>query len=300
MAISRAMARLLLSEHRVRPFHGSVLQLGRQTVLFSHRELRSWAIQGGVEVATVNGANQRTNLNGERPKSNTMGDEEFFRILGFDEVCSCDVSSYENANLILDLNVPIPTDLHNRFDLVYDGGTMEHVFNVPAVLANIHAMLKVGGRVIHVAPTSNMVDHGFYCFSPGFFADYYKANGYGLQTLYLFECTSWTGNWEVYDCLAAGINNRLGRVCTSKMSGVFCVAEKGPDSVAQITPSQGHFSRLWSDAPTNPNEDGTDRLKGAIKARYPNLAELFYRARALAWKTVPGRRSAMPPFLGRF
>lgn len=300
MAISRPMARLLLSEHRARRFHGSVLQLGRQAVLFSERELRSWAIQGGVKVSTANDTNQRTNLNGEKPKNNSMSDEEFFRFLGFDTVFSCDVSTYENASMILDLNDPVPSELHNRFDLIYDGGTMEHIFNVPRVLANIQTMLRVGGRVIHVAPTSNMVEHGFYCFSPAFFSDYYKANGYQLQTLYLFECTSWTGNWEVYDCLAGGFNNRLGRVCTSKMSGAFCVAEKKLDSVAQIFPSQGHFSRLWSDAPTNQNETGTDGLKGAIKARYPNLAELFYRARALAWKTVPGRRSAMPPFLGRF
>jgi hypothetical protein len=300
MAISRPMARLLLSEQRARPFQGSVLQLGRQAVLFSERELSSWASHEGVKVATANGASRRTDLNGERPKNKPMSDEEFFRFLGFDGVFSCDVSTYENPSMILDLNVPVPSDLHNRFDVIYDGGTMEHVFNVPAVLANIHVMLKRGGRVVHVSPASNMVDHGFYCFSPTFFADYYKANQYQLLTLNLFECASWTGHWKLYDCLAGGIDNRLGRVCTSKMSGVFCVAEKKLESKVQIFPSQGHFSRLWSDLRTNRTENGRGGLKTAIRTGYPGLAELFYRARALAWKTVLGRRSAMPPFLGRF
>jgi hypothetical protein len=286
MAISRPMAKLLLSESKVRPFHGSVLQLGRQAVLFSERELVAWT---GHEAGKPETAG----------KNSPLTDEEFFDFLGFDQVFSCDVSAYEKASMILDLNVPVPQDLHNRFDVIYDGGTMEHVFNVPAVLANIHAMLKTGGRVIHVSPTSNMVDHGFYSFSPIFFADYYKANHYELQTLHLFECASWTGSWEIYDCLARGLDNRLGRVCTSKMSGVFCVAEKKQESTAQVFPSQGHFSKLWTGPSTNLDEIRMGGLKEAIKAGFPQLAELFYRVRAFAWKTPPRRRSAMPPFLGR-
>jgi hypothetical protein len=286
MAISRPMAKLLLSEGKVRPFHGSVLQLGRQTVLISEKELVAWA---GHELAKPETAK----------KDGLLSDEEFFRSLGFDEVLSCDASPYEKASMILDLNVPVPRDLYNRFDVIYDGGTMEHVFNVPAVLANIDAMLKIGGRVIHISPASNMVDHGFYCFSPVFFADYYKANQYELEALTLFECASWTGRWELYDCLARGVDNRLGRVCTSKMAGVFCVAEKKLESRSQVFPSQGHFSRLWANPSTGLVEPRMGGLKEAVKSGFPRLAELFYRVRAFSWKTLPGRRSALPPFLGR-
>jgi len=280
------MAKLFLSERKVRPFHGSLLQLGRQAVLVSERELVAWT---GHEAGKPETAS----------KNSPLTDEEFFGFLGFDQVFSCDVSAYEKASMILDLNAPVPRHLHNRFDVIYDGGTMEHVFNVPAVLANIDAMLKIGGRVIHMSPASNMVDHGFYCFSPAFFADYYRANQYDLHTLYLFECASWTGSWELYDCLARGLDNRLGRVCTSKMSGVFCVAEKKQESTAQVFPSQGHFSKLWTGTSTNLDEIRMGGLKEAIKAGFPQLAELFYRVRAFAWKTPPRRRSAMPPFLGR-
>jgi hypothetical protein len=297
MAITRPMAKLLLAEQGIRQFQGSVLQLGRQTVLFSEGELNSWSDQGQATLRTANGAGKQTGSKGSG--SREMSDEEFFRFLGFSDVSSCDVSTYENARLILDLNAPVPADLHDRFDLIYDGGTMEHIFNVPVVLANINAMLKTGGRVIHVSPTSNMVDHGFYCFSPTFFADYYKANHYQLLTLNLFECASWTGHWKLYDCLAGGIDNRLGRVSTSKMSGVFCVAEKTVESRDQIFPSQGHFSRLWTGPCTRPTESATSGLRTLIRAGYPGLAELFYRARAFAWKTLPGRRPAMPPSRGR-
>jgi hypothetical protein len=163
MAIDRGTARLLLSEHANRPFGGSILQLGRQAILFNEKQLRTWSLQAGSNVkwldepAPVNGG--KDNVPGEN-----LNDTDFFRLLGFDEVASCDLSSYESATFRVDLNLPVGPELHDRFDVIFDGGTMEHVFNVPTVLANIHAMLKVGGRVIHVAPSSNMIITDFIAF----------------------------------------------------------------------------------------------------------------------------------------
>lgn len=229
-----------------------------------------------------------------------MSDVDFFRFLGFDEVASCDVSSYEKATLILDLNTPVPTELHGRFDMIFDGGTMEHIFSVSQVLANIHSMLKTGGRVIHIAPTSNMVNHGFYSFSPTFFSDYYTVNKYRLLTLYLFECFSWVGEWTAYDCLVGNINNRLGRLSTSRMAGTYCVAEKVHDSSSGIVPAQGHFVQLWR-APTDGcTSNGPKPFREMVKARYPKFAEFLLRLRALSWRTIPGRGGVLPPVAGRF
>jgi SAM-dependent methyltransferase len=318
MAIDRGTARLLLSEHAKRPFRGSILELGRQTILLNESQLRAWAKQAGANLRFDLGKAQAHDQSQPELVNGQFDDNRFFHSLGFDQVTSCDVSPYENATLIADLNQPVPREWHDQFDVIFNGGTMEHVFNAPLVLANIHAMLKVGGRAIHIAPSSNMLDHGFYSFSPTFFADYYLANRYQLLKLNLFQCTSWTGNWDIYDCLAGGIDHRLGRVCTSKMSGLFCVAEKTPDSVDQILPSQGCFSKLSAYPHADRSEKETDgsndgmrvrhpnlaelfyRIRALAWSRYPNLAELFYQIRALAWRTIPGRRSAMPPFLGRF
>ena len=42
MGIPRGSARLLLDEHRQRPFSGTVLQIGRSSVYFTRRELETW------------------------------------------------------------------------------------------------------------------------------------------------------------------------------------------------------------------------------------------------------------------
>lgn len=63
-----------------------------------------------------------------------------------------DISAYENADIIFDLNNPnLTNELKNRFDYILDGGTTEHVFDYPQALRNIVKMLKVGGKVFHMS-----------------------------------------------------------------------------------------------------------------------------------------------------
>src|SRR4051794_11747405 len=48
--------------------------------------------------------------------------------LHFDNVESLDLSDFEGATHIFDLNTQgVPTVLRERFDVVYNGGTIEHV-----------------------------------------------------------------------------------------------------------------------------------------------------------------------------
>jgi SAM-dependent methyltransferase len=299
MAIDRGTARLLLSELAKRPFRGSILQLGRQTILFDERQLRAWAEHSGTRLESGVEDAERKELKSRTGPACELTDSEFFRLLGFDEVASCDVSAYEGATLVVDLNQPIPPELHDRFDVVFNCGTMEHVFDVPTVLSNIHSLLKVGGRAIHIAPTSNMVDHGFYCFSPTFFGDYYRVNRYLVRSLYLFECVSWTGKWTVYDCLAGSLDNRLGRIANAKMAGLFCVAEKIALSTSDVIPAQSHFSRLWEHASSS-NPSGVGRLKRTISGDYPDLANMIFWIRSLAWRICAIRRAALPPLVGKY
>jgi len=290
MAISRGMSRLLFAENISRPFQGSILQLGRQAISFGRKDLHKWSGSSGAFPGTGSDGKASGDV-----RDDAIDDDDFFRFLGFQEVFSCDASSYESPTFLLDLNLNVPEELHGRFDVVLDGGTMEHIFNVPAVLANIHAMLKVGGRAIHITPSSNMVDHGFYSFSPTLFRDYYSANGYQLLTVSLFECVSWSGDFAVFDCLSGKIDNRLGRIANAKMAGVFCVVEKTAGASSHVIPAQSHFSSLWQDSEPNKSGNAPSPMVNAIKSNVPWLAEFLYWTRALAWRTPFVRRAAMPP-----
>ena len=109
-------------------------------------------------------------------------------MLGADSIDTMDYSSYERATIVHDLNKPVPLELHNAFDYIFDGGTTEHIYDVKMVNDNIKNMLKEGGTYICVTTCNNFVGHGFYQFSPEFFRSVYSAEaGYKVHSINLIE-----------------------------------------------------------------------------------------------------------------
>ena len=147
MGIPRGTARLLLDEARARPFGGSLLELGRMAVYATRAELERWAREQSSPLAPV--ADPALSHQPELAAAGCVDDRTFFRLLGCEHVESADVSDWEGADHVFDLNLPVPAELAGRFDTVFEAGTLQHIFDLPQVFANLHALLKEGGRVIH-------------------------------------------------------------------------------------------------------------------------------------------------------
>lgn len=133
-------------------------------------------------------------------ETDTQYAEPLFRSLGAKRVFSLDASDFEGAQVVHDLNEPVGPDLKERFDVVYDGGTLEHVFNFPVALKNCMEMVKAGGRVFVHTGTNNWCGHGFYQFSPELF---YRAlspeNGFEVERMVVHAVGPY-GRWhEVVD-----------------------------------------------------------------------------------------------------
>lgn len=94
-----------------------------------------------------------------------------------------DIVASRGFEIVLDLNQPAPPELVGRYDIVYDGGTMEHCFNVGQVMRNIGSFARVGGFIIHVNPL-NYYNHGFFNFNPTFYHDWYTQSGNAVVTPY--------------------------------------------------------------------------------------------------------------------
>ena len=109
---------------------------------------------------------------------------KLFQVIGIEEIHAVDYSDYEGADIIFDLNKEdVSNEYRNKFDLVIDGGTLEHVFNIRVAMQNMDALVKTGGYIYHMLPLAGWVDHGFYSFSPTFFLDYYSKNNWFIKTL---------------------------------------------------------------------------------------------------------------------
>jgi hypothetical protein len=108
--------------------------------------------------------------------------------LGATSITILDASSYEGADTIHDMNTPVPEAWHSQYDVVIDGGSLEHIFNVPTAFANLANMLKVGGTIFVNTPANNLMGHGFYQFSPELmFRVFSPANGFAIENVLLYE-----------------------------------------------------------------------------------------------------------------
>lgn len=234
MAIDAGDLFLLIEEAKARPFTGAILTFGRQDVTVGGPALTALALRQGFAVRDAVSAGPAR-----------LTDVALFRALGFSDVHSLDVNGYEGASVLHDLNSPdVPASAAGRYDVVFDRGTSEHVFHTPNMFSAAGRLARVGGRVMHLSPSTNHMDHGFYMFAPRLFHAFYAANGFEIERLALvrYPWLDRRPRIEVYafdpsaPCTAPG-----GRLDDAGYQ-VFCVARKRADSTVDRVPR-------WRDGP---------------------------------------------------
>jgi len=234
---------LLLMEHLRAPFEGPVLSYGKQAM--------NVGFDGTLKMfASLGIAPHPDGLADPPPPDEYIDFARLFRLLGLGALQTLDVSAYEGAEIIADLNLPVPAELMTRFGLIVDGGTMEHVFDTRQGMKNTADMLRPGGRAVHLSPMNNYVNHGFAQLSPALYHDYYVENGFDdvrgiviVQPRAEILSTDW--NFVEYDHAAMGGEN-----------AIFCSAE---------TQLAVYFSARKTAASTSghiPRRPGGDRAPG--------------------------------------
>lgn len=166
---------------------------GKPKTLGIARMLMNWNIDDLTRHLHNNhiGFNQATAeiLRGKGP---IYTSKDFFELLGFDDYQDVDIDPSSGCSIIHDLNQPLPPQYENCFDFVIENGTIEHIFDIKAVVGNIAKSVKTGGTICHISPL-DALNHGFYNFSVNFFNDFYKANGFEERQFYLLRNAA---DWE--------------------------------------------------------------------------------------------------------
>lgn len=221
----------------------SLLTIGKQGITFSVDELKSWAKQTSFAL-------DNSHLAASIAEKRQLTDTEFFKSIGFPSVDSMDVSEYEGASVICNLNNDIPSELYNRFDVVFDGGSTEHMFNVPKVFENYNKMLKIGGLIIHSLPSTGCLDHGFYMFSPTLFYDYYSQNKWKIEDFFMIKIPhEHYSSWSIYKYDEPGPS--LEAIDFPGRWGIFFIARKQEESTYGYNIEQHLFKKLWENNPIN-------------------------------------------------
>ncbi len=203
-------------------------------------------------------------------RGNTYFADTLFRDCGWGSVVdTIDISSYEGANLVHDLNVPL--HLERRYDLIIDGGSLEHIYNVPIALDNLSSLLKVGGKVIHFSPANNQMGHGFYQFSPELFASYYSSiNGFSNTKIFLYDPRKRN---KLFGVKIQHLSSRVEIMKSGRLQ-IWCEATKVQDRLVKEI-QQTDYLAQWNEfavAGVNPRKSV---LKGKIAGKIVRMIKKY-------------------------
>jgi hypothetical protein len=90
------------------------------------------------------------------------------------------------GSVVMDLNFDgVPEDHKNKYGLVTNHGTSEHLINQLNLFKVMHDFTKIDGVLLHAVPFMGYVDHGFFSYHPNFFEALARYNSYEMIGMWI-------------------------------------------------------------------------------------------------------------------
>ncbi len=250
---------------------GDVLMIGRQQLMVYPEKIKQLLLAAGISTDFFS-------------SKLTGFSEPLFMALGARSVRSLDVSPFEGAEVLHDLNKPITNELKEKFDLVYDGGALEHVFNFPTALQNCMEMLRPGGRLFLDTITNNWCGHGFYQFSPElFYSALSEENGFVVEQMVAHAVGPYNRWLEVSN--PREIRSRIELITWYPVNLKVRAKRTKVMPIFASPPHQSDYLPRWTEQSEPPPRD--QELPGLYVRSRPGLAKVLPRIAGLlsAFKT---------------
>lgn len=178
MGLIYSRLKLLLDAKNSGANFTTTAMIGRQKISLSKTENEKLVIDYDLNI-------EKDNFNFNR---RDYADSIIKNYLNIKELKIFDYSKYEGADVIVDLNYPVQNNLHNNFDALIDGGSIEHIFNFPIAIKNYMNLVKVNGNIFIFTSANNQCGHGFYQFSPElFYSIFNETNGFEIKSVIFVE-----------------------------------------------------------------------------------------------------------------
>jgi hypothetical protein len=172
-------------------------------------------------------------------------DRSIFRSLGNSRVLAVDVNPYEGAEIIHNLNDPIPNLLRETADFIVDGSTLDNVFDPAMAIRNFAALLRPGGRLLAINAW-NTREGSYTACSAAWYFDFFVTNGFADCKVYI--CVSAGRRSNVYWLDPDFMGSVEARVrppifaCWWRKPFTLVLAEKAASARSVfVSPTQGHY-----------------------------------------------------------
>lgn len=270
MGIDILAASFILNEHIYRPISGTILTIGRQTIGFTGSQLDSLLSKYKIKKIKNHKYEMDNDTLGVTKKDGNISQESFFGAFTNAKVLSLDVSDYENADIIFDLQDSVPDEYLGIADFIYNGSCLDNIFDAAAAVRNISRLLNSdGGRVYHYEQ-GNSHPTAYLKYSVDWFMDYFAINNFMDCKTYICDKPRIVGVPLIsgypgrpvdvgireiaqsdYDIIVYSFNPYVelrsgpGYDCSSvelfSRYEIHCLAEKGLSSTNDRNPIQKHY-----------------------------------------------------------
>jgi hypothetical protein len=281
MGLDINVVRFMIAAHKQGARFDRVLTLGRQQLNVYPARMKTLLARAGLPTGAFEHPATSAGPEGARPEGARPEGfaEPFFAALGAREITSLDASDFEGASVIHDLNLPLPDTFKEQYDVVYDGGTLEHVFNLPVALKNCMELVRRDGRFFAHTPANNLCGHGFYQFSPElFFRALSPANGFEVERVIVHVIGPYNRWYEVSD--PDKIRERVDLITCVPIHMLVQARRREIVPVFAQWPQQSDYSALWQDATGTGQVLMPEKPPGAmvrwLRRSVPGLARVFH------------------------
>ena len=241
MGITLFHAEMIVREHSFKPLPKTVHLLGRQTVLFNETTALALLSKYGIDSDSIVIEYDTSTVGAQVASENGyITDTTFFRMLGVENIYAIDHSDYEGAEIIVDLNRPIPESIESVADFIFGGSVLDNIFDPATYIKNVNRLLRPGGRLLDQNICS-FHHHPYILATPAWFFDYFVLNGFDDCKVYFTEIGR---NMHVYGLQVEVTDPFIcdfGNAVHSLPLGIVLIAEKGKSSSWDQVPAQDQY-----------------------------------------------------------
>lgn len=262
MGIDGFAARMILHEHRHRPIKGTVLTIGRQSIGLTPIDMEMLLQATGTQRRPNHEYRVDESTVGVSREKPYITQESFFAAFSDAKVLSLDVSDYEGADIVCDLQGKVKWKHRGIADFIYNGSCLDNIFDPAAAMRNMSRLLKPNGRVYHYEQ-GNSHPTAYVKYSADWFMDFYALNEFADCKVYIADKPNTLGvplvnpngttaprrsdynivvySYNPYVENAGGPGYDCSSIETMTRYEVHCIAEKAPKSTVDRVPIQKHY-----------------------------------------------------------
>ncbi|TDF39464.1 hypothetical protein EYS14_08080 [Alteromonadaceae bacterium M269] len=191
MGISIHQAKAIVKLFNKSNISGRIFSAGRQTIQISRdRAIEVTAAKTCSDNLNIDEDTRAAKVQTDEKGERFISDRSFFSLIHDEPLESFDVTDYEGASILLDLNYPIASEHHNVAGFILDGSTLDNVFNPAQALLNMVSMLDEGG-VLYSLNVASLHYQPYSVVLPAMIYDFFVYNEFEEFEVYLYVYREW-------------------------------------------------------------------------------------------------------------